>query len=136
LVRPVARHGFTAVRATINDMERGIMQSQSHQDGIIHLYENNIRIETLRYPNGQIMVEGRWLDEKLHGVVKLFYDDGSKKCEVVMHHGEMHGPWFEWHRNGKVATMGHYTHGQRTGTWIECDVNGHMISQIEWGHHA
>jgi len=60
---------------------------------------------------------GESAEKRREGPSRTWYDDGGLAREVGFAEGKLHGPFLEWHRNGRPARAGAYERGARAGTW-------------------
>ena len=117
--------GPEALRSKVDQLRR------SKTDGVLRL----------RWPNGNMQIEGRMADGRAVGRwrgwhkngVKFFecvptrgkgeeqwtfWDAQGRKTEVAIHKdGELHGPYTSFHPNGQKCLEGEYARGLRKGIW-------------------
>ena len=60
---------------------------------------------------------GEPAERRREGPSRTWYDDGGLAKVAGFEEGKLHGPFVEWHRNGKPARAGALEHGARVGTW-------------------
>jgi hypothetical protein len=95
--------------------------------------ETEVREET--YPSGQVsqQAEGYVAPDGTfvrHGLMTLFYEDGTKKAEIEYKHGKNHGRRITWYQTGQEWGRGEYVDGLEHGTWTAWWPNG--FKQREW----
>ncbi|RNB61505.1 toxin-antitoxin system YwqK family antitoxin [Brevibacillus gelatini] len=61
-----------------------------------------------------------------HGLFQEFYENGEKKSEQIMRHGQTKGKKTSWYRNGKIKSLGEYENGVEL-SYNEWDENGNLI---------
>jgi hypothetical protein len=59
---------------------------------------------------------------------------GQQSCEYQDSNGlsVKHGPFIDWHPNGRQRSAGSYDHGKQTGRWTYWDENGRILSEREY----
>jgi uncharacterized protein YdhG (YjbR/CyaY superfamily) len=55
---------------------------------------------------------------KKDGTLLEFYDNGHLKQQGKYRHGEMHGKWSWWRRDGSLMRTGSFREGEKTGEWV------------------
>ena len=56
----------------------------------------------------------RWIR---HGLFRAFHRNGALASEGHYQHGVEHGIWRDYHENGQLAAEGSYENGEEVGTW-------------------
>ncbi|RYF37385.1 MAG: hypothetical protein EON97_01290, partial [Chitinophagaceae bacterium] len=108
------------------------------------------------HPNGAINISQEYLNDKLHGEVKVFHPNGTQQTSGVFQHGEKQGPWkfynskglissiddylddelhgksVTYYKNGKVDVETEYTNGSRQGIRNKYDEEGRLLYQIRY----
>jgi antitoxin component YwqK of YwqJK toxin-antitoxin module len=69
-----------------------------------------------------------------HGLARTYYDSGALWTESNWADGELHGPFIEWYRNGKVARQGEYRDGKKWGLWALWYEDGSQAEEVGWDH--
>ena len=70
---------------------------------------------------------------KASGVVKAFYDNGFLKHRGRMKHGEMHGAWEFFRRDGSPLRSGRFEGGEQVGLWTTYDRAGRPHRVTDFG---
>ncbi|MCG9912284.1 MAG: toxin-antitoxin system YwqK family antitoxin [Flavobacteriales bacterium] len=108
------------------------------------------------YANGSVRKEGRLKENRLHGNMVQFYENGNRLSENVYENGKkngvqkyyymngslqaeystvmdaLSGPYKEFHENGKIAAEGQYGNNLKQGTWKEYDESGKLIRTVKF----
>ena len=56
--------------------------------------------------------------EKIHGLNRGWYEDGTIGFEYSYKNGKEDGKWIEWYSNGQKSIEGTMKNGKRDGLWI------------------
>jgi YD repeat-containing protein len=58
----------------------------------------------------------------------------QQSCEYQDSNGlsVRHGPFFEWHPNGRKKSEGHFVHGKQEGEWTSWDQDGNVIAERDY----
>ncbi len=67
-----------------------------------------------------------------HGEALLWYDNGQVKLQGEYVDGVREGLWLSWHSNGKNRGEGRLHRNRRFGTWIMWDENGQKRSEATY----
>lgn len=59
-----------------------------------------------------------------HGLFHAYHRNGNLASEGHYENGLEQGLWRDYHENGKPAAEGHYDKGQEVGTWQFWDADG------------
>lgn len=86
----------------------------------------------LKWANGMIYQQGRYITGKLHGDLTYFYPDGKVSLKGGYFMGYRHGDWTYYHPNGKVSAKFHYMNGDKTGNWEYFDYEGKMTKMFPY----
>lgn len=70
------------------------------------------------HDNGQLALEGAYVDNFEEGTWRAYYPGGSVESEGEYVGGKRHGEWIYWFPSGVVWRRGHYRGDQLHGTWI------------------
>ena len=83
----------------------------------------------LYHENGQLQVEVTYTNGvQDNGNVISYHSNGIKARKVTLTNHIFNGPYYEWHKNGKLKTEGFYS--DRVPTILkEWDENGKLINQ-------
>lgn len=89
------------------------------------------------FPNGstrrqwivKILPDGTEVE---HGEALLWYDNGQVKLQGEYVDGVREGLWRSWHANGKNRGEGRLHRNRRIGTWIMWDENGQKRSELAY----
>jgi antitoxin component YwqK of YwqJK toxin-antitoxin module len=86
---------------------------------------------TKKYPNGNILYQGTFKDDKPIGEFKRFYDDGTLKSLLVYDADGNTAIAIFYHPDGKKAAEGKYISQKKEGTWkyYSATTADYMISE-------
>lgn len=77
------------------------------------------------YLDGSLHVLEHYLNGKLHGIRRLYYENGGELRVLENYlNGKLHGAKNVYHRNGKIYVYQEYTNGVQTGMEKINDMNG------------
>ena len=65
---------------------------------------------TMKHSNGKTKGEYPFVDGRLHGVVKEYYDSGQQSVETNFEQGKRHGSNRYWNEEGKLTKEQIYDH--------------------------
>lgn len=65
----------------------------------------------VKYPNGQMMLEGNYTNGIPNGSFTWYYPDGSIETKGAFFNDERHGEWTWYYRNGQMETQRFYVYG-------------------------
>ena len=68
----------------------------------------------------------RYLNDKLHGNVIVYHENGNKKFEFCVVNGEMHGLRRDWEENGQLTWEGYFLTGKKHGVCKEWTNGGKL----------
>jgi len=88
-----------------------------------------LRIQRFYYRNGQIRVENREVDGKLHGVCRTWHYNGQLAEERRHDHDQLHGTSRQWDAKGRL--LGSFTMNHGTGTLRSWHDNGRLKIETE-----
>ena len=54
----------------------------------------------------------QWKEDQIHGIVRTYYEDGSRESEREMRENEKHGPAFAWYLDGSIMYIEKYEVGR------------------------
>lgn len=86
---------------------------------------------TWYHPNGTKSKEAYFVNDKLHGISRIWDEDGLliEESRYVM--GELEGRYITYHRNGKLSGDYNFSKGKMQGTQREYYENGKLKRQFE-----
>jgi len=108
------------------------------------------------HANGEIQIECNYLNDKLDGVFRRFYGNGTAELFQEYREGQQHGlnryfdangnlliesnysngkvngAYHEWYPNRRIRSEGQYLHGMIDGKWIYYDLAGNIIGTGEF----
>ena len=79
--------------------------------------ENDGRLYTRWYENGQKKSESNYKDGKLNGKFTYWYENGQKMFEVNFIDGKYDGKVTQWYENGQIEREGFNEDGKSVGWW-------------------
>ncbi len=98
---------------------------QEAEDKII-FYEGKKEVATwIIGRDGSIKREGI----AINGIVRKFYPDGSLMAEMIYKDNKLNYNYFEYYETGMLKKEGYYVNGEPYGTFTEYDINGNVISK-------
>jgi len=82
-------------------------------------YNNGLLVEMQTYhSNGRLMITGSYNeDEKKHGNWEQHYDNWQQKLIGEFSHGEKHGEWRFYNKNGNIYKIENYMGGIKFSRW-------------------
>src|SRR5665213_1607895 len=86
------------------------------------------RIERYYYRNGQIRMENREVEGKLHGLCRTWHYNGQLAEELRYRHEQLHCTSRQWNENGHLLGSFSINHG--TGRQRYCHLNGKLRLEI------
>lgn len=66
------------------------------------------------------------------GPARTWYDGGAPRTEESFREGERHGPFVEYHRNGRKAREGAHDRGRKSGRWTIWFESGQVEEESAW----
>ncbi|MCH8842572.1 MAG: toxin-antitoxin system YwqK family antitoxin [SAR324 cluster bacterium] len=76
------------------------------------------------YDEGQLEMEGRYVEGKLEGPVTRYYESGKLKEVVNFTAGELEGTYTFYYRSGRKREEGSFLRGRKEGRFMEYHPNG------------
>lgn len=58
------------------------------------------------------------------GLIVEYYEDGTKKSEIIFENGIKNGPYSRWHSNGELKERGVFLHDRLHGVYQKWNQNG------------
>jgi len=65
----------------------------------------------------------------INGVVRKFYPDGSLMAEMVYKDNKLNYGYTEYYETGITKKEGYYVNGEASGTFVEYDINGKVTAR-------
>ena len=94
-----------------------------HKDGgyTVEHRKNCIKhgIEEGYYPNGNIYFKRKFINGKIQGFDKYFFEDGSKKLVCFKVNGRLHGDYLSYQEDGNFLKRSNYENDYISGLFIE-----------------
>jgi antitoxin component YwqK of YwqJK toxin-antitoxin module len=89
------------------------------------------------YPNGNIMYEGFFKDDKPTGEFKRYYDDSVLKSILVFSENGNEAIASLYYQDGKIASKGRYLNQLKVGKWqfYSPTTEGLLISEVEYSEN-
>jgi len=69
------------------------------------------------YPNGKIMYQGNFINDKPDGEFRRYYEDGTLKSLMVFSNNGSDAETILYYKNGLKASTGRYVNQLKEGTW-------------------
>jgi antitoxin component YwqK of YwqJK toxin-antitoxin module len=88
--------------------------------------------ETQYYPNGQIMLTGKYREGERDGYWIYYFENGNKWSEGFYKKGENDGKRLTYFENGRLRYEAWYTNGKRSGLWKFFDEAGNLIKEVDY----
>lgn len=94
-----------------------------HKDGgyTVEHRKNCIKhgIQERYYPNGNIYFKRKFINGKIQGFDKYFFEDGSKKLVCFKVNGRLHGDYLIYQEDGNFLKKSNYDNDYMSGLFIE-----------------
>jgi antitoxin component YwqK of YwqJK toxin-antitoxin module len=84
------------------------------------------------HPNGKIFRESNYVNGKLHGVTKTYYESGALESTETMQNGIFEGPYQKFYENGKVSNEGQYANNEMSGVWKRYFESGELMEEVNF----
>ncbi|MBX3413943.1 MAG: hypothetical protein KF708_14730 [Pirellulales bacterium] len=85
------------------------------------------------YANGQVQLEGEFVNDIESGKFTWWYQNGQKSLEGFYKDGKQHGRWSWWHQNGQKSSQGDFLAGHQQGRWFWWQENGKVAKAADYG---
>lgn len=121
------------------------------KDGVWRYYANNDQLITVEEyvqgkrsgtwqvfskETGNLLEETHYLNDRLNGVYKTFYTDGTVSLEENYLEGKRNGRSTAYFPKGKISVTGDYLKGKRIGSWEFYDASGKHRSTMEYAENG
>ncbi len=87
------------------------------------------------YSDGQVMEEGWYEQDSLHGIRRLYYESGQLQAEEQLVRGRYEGPWRSWYPSGQLEMEGQYRHNQMSGIWKKYYESGQLMEEVTFARN-
>lgn len=84
---------------------------------------------TLYYPNGNLQVEGMFVNGKRSGVWTSYHPAGNKQSQNTYVNGELEGKTVVYFPSGQIMYIGYFSNGENDGQWLYFDEEGTLIKE-------
>ncbi|MBD77369.1 MAG: hypothetical protein CL840_00345 [Crocinitomicaceae bacterium] len=84
------------------------------------------------HENGEVSLEGDYVEGNREGIWKAFYDNKKPKSEGQYANGDYVGHWKFFHENGELKSEGKYVEDRIHGKWVYYFDNGQVSSMGEY----
>ena len=84
------------------------------------------------YDDGQVKMQGEYLDGVREGLWRSWYSDGRMRGEGRLHRNKRVGTWTMWHDNGQKRIETTYDKGLAHGRSTSWDADGNVIETGEY----
>jgi antitoxin component YwqK of YwqJK toxin-antitoxin module len=81
-------------------------------------------------PNGMLIDSRPYREGKLHGIRRIYDDQGRLQIEENYLHGEFEGPYTAYHENGKVRVSGQYKNNTMDSIWTYFYASGAVREKV------
>ncbi|MGD9856751.1 MAG: hypothetical protein AB7U20_17525 [Planctomycetaceae bacterium] len=145
---------FVTLAASVCSLYGGIAAAQSDSqesagaavESDVPAAEPVVRVRTLFHKNGQMLLEGKLVDDQRHGTWAWWYGNGQQFAAMEYEHGKSVGTLKHWSAGGELLTDGEYQDGEEwNGTFVDFDgdlnltaqrslKNGQPHGQYSWWH--
>lgn len=112
--------------------------AQAYKDGtpkVINIF-NEDETQKIGYrayhENGNVSMEGDFLDDKKHGQWRSYFFAGGLWTVNNYDRGEFHGDYLMYNQNGTIRISGHYIQGAQSGKWVVTDEDGNIIREDDF----
>lgn len=125
---------FLLMTACSSDME--VVESIHEETGYKEIYQ---RSRSTGMKNGYyhhlddrgiLLEEAHFRNDQLHGIRKLFYEDGTVRIEETYEEGNYHGPYRDYYPDGRIDSEGEYVHNEMVGIWKRHYPNGQLMEEV------
>lgn len=89
-------------------------------------------INTVKYPSGEIRMQGEVVQGKRHGTWTTWYKNGMKWSENTYNLGVLEGKTVTYYENGQVHYIGYYTNNHKSGQWIFFNEKGEQLKEEKY----
>ncbi len=86
----------------------------------------------LWYDNGQVKLQGEYVDGVREGLWLSWHPNGNNRGEGRLHRDRRIGTWIMWHDNGRKRSEGTYDKGLKHGRSTAWDADGNVIKTGEY----
>jgi hypothetical protein len=80
-----------------------------------------------KYEDGQIAIEGNYIDGKQDGIWEEYYENGQLKRKINYKNGVKDGLWVQYHANGELWGKGLYKEDRMIDEWKYYDKKGKLL---------
>ena len=94
----------------------------------------NIDVERSYFPNGNIEYEAIFINDKLDGLSRVWFKDGTLLSESEYSNDQPHGIWRSYHPNGYVKYIAYFEYGKKNGFEKWFYENGQVKSEQQFNH--
>lgn len=84
------------------------------------------------YDDGQLRIEGMYLNDQKHGKWIAYYSNGNTWTINNYEKGEYHGEYLMYNPDGSLRISGHYTLGKESGHWEFYGDDGSLAREIDY----
>jgi antitoxin component YwqK of YwqJK toxin-antitoxin module len=84
------------------------------------------------YPDGKVLAEGQYTDNRRSGLWKFYNNAGKIEQTGNYNNGRPHGLWKWFYENGALLREEEYFQGQRDGAFTEYSIDGEIIAQGQY----
>ena len=84
-----------------------------------------------RYNNQTLVEQADYVNDTLHGMRTLFFDDGTKEIEESYVSGKYHGIFKTYHHDGSLKLEGMYENGTMESTWTKYYPSGQVMERVQ-----
>lgn len=95
-------------------------------------------LQQLFYENGQLQLQGAWIDSLRNGKWQEWYEDGTLMREGMYILGKKNGLHLSYYANGEVKERANYEGGELSGPYRLLDAKGNVLAEGEFeaGHQV
>ena len=86
------------------------------------------------FPSGNIEYEAKYLNGKLDGYSRTWFENGKISSESKYSYGQPHGKWKKFHPDGSIMYEVHYEYGKKNGFEKWFYNNGQIKSEQNFVH--
>lgn len=92
---------------------------------------NRLQKVEIKYPNGQLKIQGTILNGQKHGLSRTFYANGQIQTKNNWENGQQVGKSEKWFENGYKNAAGQMANGNQEGEWkYYNDLDGKYIYSV------
>jgi antitoxin component YwqK of YwqJK toxin-antitoxin module len=131
--------GLLTIFACASDLE--VVELMDEETGLKEIYQRSKktglregfyhRIDS----SGILMEEAHYKQDTLHGIRKLFHENGVIEYEESHDMGRYHGPFRNYYEDGTLEMEGEYKHDEMVGVWTRYYPGGQKMEEVQFSNN-